>query len=330
MAGAADPAWAWSQLWRTGAAQSCPALLRTDSEDGTALLARWRAFFAGLPAAGRVLDLGTGNGVIARQAVLASRQQGLDLEVHGADLAATDPRQVAQDSDQVLAAIQFHPGVAIEALPFPDHWCDGLSSQFALEYADLDAAAAQAMRVLKPGGRFCLLLHAADSALSQHCRDQHRQAVTLLESPLLDRLSTALGAIHHAQHTDTPASLEAAQTAIAALKAAMDAQAAQALQAGDNRLSRDFLAAVGRLPAQAVAADPAWLQTQIQDLRQRLTAQAQRLAAQAAAGLDRDATQALAARLAAAGAVDIAIEACAIGSPPQLIGRWMHGRRGGA
>ncbi len=330
MAGAADPAWAWSQLWRTGAPQSCPALLQSDSAEGAALLALWRAFFASLPAAGRVLDLGTGNGVIARQAVLASREHQLDLEVHGADLAATDPRQVAQDPDQALAAIQFHPGVAIEALPFPDHWCDGLGSQFALEYADLDAAAAQAMRVLKPGGHFCLLLHAADSALSQHCRDQHQQALRLLESPLLDRLATALTAIHHAQHSDSPASLEAAQAAIAALKTAMDAQAAQALQAGDNRLSRDFLTAVGRLPAQAVSADPAWLQTQVQDLRQRLMAQAQRLAAQAAAGLDATATQALATRLAAAGAVDIAIEACTIGAPPQLIGRWMQGRRGGA
>ena len=330
MAKAPDPAWAWSQLWRTGAAQSCPALLRPDSEDGAALLARWRRFFASLPAAGRVLDLGTGNGAIACQALLASREHGLDLDVHGADLATTDPHQVAQSGDQMLAAIQFHPGVAIEALPFPDHWCDGLSSQFALEYARLDAAATQAMRVLKPGGRFCLLLHAADSALSQHCRDQHRQALRLLESPLLDRLHSALSMIHQAQHTDTQASLTAAQDAITALKTAMDDVAAQARQAADNRLTIDFLAAVGRLPAQAVTSDLAWLRAQVVDLRQRLQAQAERLAAQAAAGLDETATQSLATRLAAASAVDIAIEACTIGSPPRLIGRWLTGRRGAA
>ena len=47
-----------------------------------------------------------------------------------------------------------------ESLPFPDNYLDFLSMGYALRHiSDLGVAFAEFERVLKPGGRLCILLH---------------------------------------------------------------------------------------------------------------------------------------------------------------------------
>jgi hypothetical protein len=55
----------------------------------------------------------------------------------------------------------------LSTLPFPDAAFDGVASQFGIEYADVAAAAREAMRVLTPGGGGHFVLHHADSAITQ-------------------------------------------------------------------------------------------------------------------------------------------------------------------
>jgi ubiquinone/menaquinone biosynthesis C-methylase UbiE len=93
-----------------------------------------------------VLDVACGTGVLAREAVRAT---GNDGNVTGLD--RNDGMLAA--AKRLAPGINWQPGLA-EALPFADRSFDRVFSQFALMFFDDRAAALQEMRrVMKPGGR---------------------------------------------------------------------------------------------------------------------------------------------------------------------------------
>ncbi len=132
----------------------------------------------------RVLDVGTGTGIVAR---LAAPNVGSLGTVTGLD-ASPDMLSVARAS--ALAdglSIDWHEGQA-EALPYPDQRFDLVLSQFALMFfADRRAALTEMRRVLAPGGRATLSVFAGI--------DRHPFYVALDEA-IARRLGTsAVGAI---------------------------------------------------------------------------------------------------------------------------------------
>ena len=104
--------------------------------------------FAGIRSGERVLDIGTGTGVVAITAARAGAQvTGLDLT----------PELLAQAKDNARIAdlehIVWTEGDA-EQLPYPDASFDVVVSQFGHMFAPRpDIAVEQMRRVLKPGGR---------------------------------------------------------------------------------------------------------------------------------------------------------------------------------
>ena len=103
--------------------------------------------FAGVRAGDRVLDVGTGSGIVAIVAAQrGARATGVDPTP--ALLAkARANAQIAGHDD-----VAWHEGVA-EALPFPDALFDVVLSQYAHVFSPQPAAAAREMlRVLRPGG----------------------------------------------------------------------------------------------------------------------------------------------------------------------------------
>lgn len=150
---------AWDRYWSAGQAQpkaggclpNMPPALAATLRDG------WRSFAATLPRRGRLLDLGTGDG-----AVLAMiRSARADLKLIGVD-RATLPRGAD--------GIDLRGSVAMEALPFDDAHFDAVTSQFGIEYAEPEAAAAEAARVLGRGGAIQFVVHHADGAIVAHNR----------------------------------------------------------------------------------------------------------------------------------------------------------------
>ncbi len=104
--------------------------------------------FAGVRAGERVLDVGTGTGVVA----ITARREG--AKVTGLDLT---PELLARARENAALAelddIAWKEGDA-EAIPFPDGAFDVVVSQFAHMFAPRpEVAIGEMLRVLRPGGR---------------------------------------------------------------------------------------------------------------------------------------------------------------------------------
>jgi len=123
----------------------------------------------------RVLDVGTGTGIVAR---LAARNVGPLGTVTGLD-ASPDMLNVARARAFAEGfSIEWDEGRA-EALPYPDLRFDLVLSQFALMFfTDRQTALAEMQRVLVPGGRMALSVFAGidrhpfylalDDAIARH------------------------------------------------------------------------------------------------------------------------------------------------------------------
>ncbi len=104
---------------------------------------------AGLRAGMRVLDIGTGTGLTARQAAHL-------VGPHG-NVIGVDPSAGMMSCAHVPLAVRLLPGAA-EAIPAGPGAAEFLSMGYALRHiADLPCAFREFLRVLVPGGRVCLL-----------------------------------------------------------------------------------------------------------------------------------------------------------------------------
>lgn len=103
----------------------------------------------GLQAGMRIVDVGVGTGLVAREAAAVVGDPQL--------VTGVDPSVGMMASAQVPAGVALVEGTA-EAIPFPDATFDFLSMGYALRHiSDLSVAFREFHRVLKPGGKLCLL-----------------------------------------------------------------------------------------------------------------------------------------------------------------------------
>jgi demethylmenaquinone methyltransferase/2-methoxy-6-polyprenyl-1,4-benzoquinol methylase len=104
---------------------------------------------AGLKPGVRVLDVGVGTGLTAREAVFLVGPSG--------HVTGVDPSAGMMDRAVVPAGVKLLLGTA-EALPLPPDAVDFIAMGYALRHvADLSGAFREFMRVLAPGGRLCIL-----------------------------------------------------------------------------------------------------------------------------------------------------------------------------
>lgn len=104
---------------------------------------------AGLKQGMKVLDVGVGTGLVAAQACILTGDPAL--------VTGLDPSPGMMAAGKLPQAMAMVEGRA-ESLPFPDNHFDFLSMGYALRHiSDLSVAFAEFERVLKPGGRLCVL-----------------------------------------------------------------------------------------------------------------------------------------------------------------------------
>lgn len=152
----------WTRYWKTGQTHSCFA--GGQPFDNRPV---WAGFLDSLPAKARILDLACGAGALTR---LAAAHSG-EYAVTGVDYADGLPE---------ISGAVMHEGVALEALPFADAGFDAVISQFGLEYADTGRAVPEAARVLRNGGRFAVLAHAADGEAVAAARNRVSRVAGLI------------------------------------------------------------------------------------------------------------------------------------------------------
>lgn len=104
---------------------------------------------AGLKTGMKVLDAGVGTGLVAAQACKLTGDPTL--------VTGIDPSSGMMAASKLPKSMVLIEGRA-ESLPFPDNHFDFLSMGYALRHiSDLSIAFAEFERVLKPGGRLCIL-----------------------------------------------------------------------------------------------------------------------------------------------------------------------------
>lgn len=104
---------------------------------------------AGLEPRMAVLDIGTGTGLVAREAAAIVGDPSLVVGV--------DPSPGMVEHAKVPAGLRLLAGSA-EAIPAADAAADFLSMGYALRHvSDLPTAFVEFFRVLRPGGRLCIL-----------------------------------------------------------------------------------------------------------------------------------------------------------------------------
>ena len=231
----------WETYYRGGAIATCP----TGPDGGYDLEVReaWVEFFSLLPEDARILDVGTGNGVVALIAKETASARGRNWEIHATDLAQIDPPRHVRDGERRLAGIIFHAGVATENLPFEPESIDAVSGHYALEYTDTTAALAEIHRVLKPGGEAQFIIHSADSLLVQSARRSLLQAeLVLVETRVFRRLHRLV-----TMETVAPGTTERATTELRAAIQALKRGLEQARDVGDGLVLGVTLDAVQKL-----------------------------------------------------------------------------------
>lgn len=115
---------------------------------------RWRRFVikqANLPETGKLLDLATGTGDIAFEAL----HKAPGAQVVGADFSL--PMMVVGQRELLGTHVKWCGADALR-LPFPDDFFDSVVSGYLVRNViDIDRALAEQCRVLKPGGRVVIL-----------------------------------------------------------------------------------------------------------------------------------------------------------------------------
>ncbi|WP_374765261.1 class I SAM-dependent methyltransferase [Yunchengibacter salinarum] len=222
MSRADDPRWMWEDYWQSGHLACCLADDLRAGYDGP-LASHWRSVFQDMPDGARILDLATGNGGVAMIAADVAAMTGRHFTVTGVDLARIDPARHAPQCRDRLAAITFQGGVDVTDLPMPDASVDLVVSQFGVEYAPLDRALDQALRVLAPGGRLHCVLHAGNGRAEQAAERDLALLDTITRMPLHANLRRALDAVTTLRRDGGAACQAAADEAVHAFIESLEA-----------------------------------------------------------------------------------------------------------
>ena len=178
----------WSEYWQQGHVNSFADSTSRNYEGE--LAEQWLTFFTETNVhGGKVIDLATGNGALIDLAVNVGNYR--KPEYIGVDYATLNIGDNLNHPN-----ITFLQEQNIESLPFADNEVTAVVSQFGIEYSDLNLTLNEVSRVLRPGGKFRVVVHRKESVIVE----PNFQILTVIQrlqekgSPLevLKRLVTAL------------------------------------------------------------------------------------------------------------------------------------------
>jgi ubiquinone/menaquinone biosynthesis C-methylase UbiE len=212
---------AWTRFWGQGPLHSLGTSFAGNYADAIGTF--WQGEFASCALSDSILDIGCGNGPLARILLDLYPAEGPTLT--GIDLANPRATWVAKLPEATAKRLQFRGGVLAEELPFPDASFDQVVSQFGLEYSDLSRSGTEAMRVLRPTGRLALVVHHAQSLPVYVSRQELRHLAFIDRSGFLERAAAMIPFIARLSDPGSQASLQSDPKAVEARRDFDSAQA---------------------------------------------------------------------------------------------------------
>lgn len=298
----------WSQYWASGALHSCAGSFDGNYDDAIAHF--WRQVFESVQASDRVLDIATGNGALPQLLLEMRREMTQMPHIDAVDLAQIDPPWARSLAPEVSARLHFHSAIAAEKLPFADCSFDLVVSQYGLEYSDLSQSVVEFLRVSKAQARLALIVHHADSLPVRLGRAELLEIDWLSQSGgLLQRTRRLLPFL---ARLNTPAGMASVQRDPSAAKArsqyndSMRELQLRSASSGAPDILLETQAALGALTANAATIGLAPAEARLAAMRESLRMARLRQAELVGHALDAQAVDALAARLAPLGVIEVA------------------------
>jgi SAM-dependent methyltransferase len=308
----------WDRYWRFDRIASC--------FDGAgafnyheAIAGGWRAFFGGLGDGAGIIDLCTGNGAVA----LLAAEDARFRQIVAVDQADIDPPTFVTRHRALLSRIAFHGKTPVEALPFADSSFDAAVSQFGLEYANVSRAVPELVRVLAPGARIRLVVHAADGRVAADARASCAEVDLLLDE--IDLPGAAARCYEAVAGVERDGRDEArADPAFAAFREALRRAAERVPRAHDPAMIRNIGRVLLDTHRKRGALSLDQLLAKAEEARTELSVHRARLEALLEAAVDEEGAIALAAMLRRAGSDEAKTERLA--DPQGLIGYVIEAR----
>jgi SAM-dependent methyltransferase len=113
-----------------------------------------------MPKSARLLDLGSGAGAVLEE-ISGARP---DMKLTGVDFVAAPPKAGRK--------YELKAPVRMEELPYADSTFHAVTSQFGFEYSDMEKAAIEAARVLRPDGSLLFMIHDRSGPIVEHNRER--------------------------------------------------------------------------------------------------------------------------------------------------------------
>ncbi len=176
----------WSLFWRQGHSTTFGEYFKQGYAGAVADW--WQSVLESLPARTVVMEVGCGNCSLLPAMIKA----GVNAKYIGVDIASV---QLSAIAEQGLAEskieVILHSRTPAEEVPEPTASVELIASVFGIEYSDLDRSLPEVLRLLKPGGRFCALLHHDDSVVTS----MSRRAISEYDSYDIKKVIEALTTI---------------------------------------------------------------------------------------------------------------------------------------
>ncbi len=166
----------WSHYWNNGSLTSLPQDF-SENYDGN-IKSHWFQCLERLPDDAKILDICTGNGAIAILAQQFSIENNLNFQVHGTDGAFINVENLSQRYPQLASVynkISFHSGKIFEDIALESNSFDLLTSQYGLEYTNWNASAVNVNRLLKKGGKLCLICHSPSTDITKYMKHERQE-----------------------------------------------------------------------------------------------------------------------------------------------------------
>jgi ubiquinone/menaquinone biosynthesis C-methylase UbiE len=163
-----DSTGSWTRYWSSGRVAAC-----SGGDDGNyfpEIKRLWTSFFTRLDNGAAILDVATGNGAVLALALEFAGRVQTRFSLCGVDRAVPSDTGLAERAAERGCELQILGDTCAEQLPFEDASFDAVTSQYALEYTDLERSLAEATRVLRDKGKLMLIMHTSESAIMNQTR----------------------------------------------------------------------------------------------------------------------------------------------------------------